>query len=62
VSIDSPDGLALYRRGAGIQVLEKLAPVTERFSGKWLAPSLGRRFLRTRSETSPESSVPWGLF
>ena len=38
VSIDSPDGLALYRRGAGIQVLEKLAPVTERLSGKWLAP------------------------
>ena len=39
VSIDSPaDELALYRRGAGIQVLEKLAPLTERLSGKWLAP------------------------
>ena len=39
MSIDSPaDELALYRRGAGIQVLEKLAPLTERLSGKWLAP------------------------
>lgn len=39
VSIDSPDDqLALYRRRAGIQVLEKLGPVAERLSGKWLAP------------------------
>jgi hypothetical protein len=39
VSIEGPgDEQALYRHGAGIQVLEKLAPVADRFTGKWLAP------------------------
>jgi len=39
VSVDGPDDeLALYRRAAGIQVLEKLAPLTERVSGKWFGP------------------------
>lgn len=40
VSIGGPDpeGPALYRHRAGIQVLEKLTPVSERFSGKLFAP------------------------
>ena len=39
VSVDAPgDEAALYRSGAGIQVLEKLAPLSERVSGKWFGP------------------------
>jgi len=40
VSIGSsnPDGPALYRQHAGIQVLKKLTPLTERFSGDLFTP------------------------
>jgi hypothetical protein len=38
VTIDSPDGPVLYRHSAGIQVLEKFAPLTERISGKMFVP------------------------
>ena len=51
VSIGSPDldGPAQYRHRAGIQVLEKLTPITERFSGKLFAP-VPREELLTNDE------------